>query len=79
MKEHARVVRALQVWRLDAWRRFPGTVLQRLLSKGWIFAGLADEARRRAVAEARPWPPAVQAAEEPGTGQPVGAHEMKRR
>jgi hypothetical protein len=34
-----------------------------LVAKGWEFIGLADEARLRAYAEQRPWPPAV--AEEP--------------
>ena len=29
---------------------------QGLIAKGWTFAGLADEKRRRAVAEARPLP-----------------------
>jgi hypothetical protein len=30
-----------------------------LVAKGWSFVGLADEARLRAYAEKRPWPPDV--------------------
>ena len=43
------------VWRRGTRRRSnrPVANAQSLLSKGWTFAGLADEARRRAVGEAR--------------------------
>ena len=50
--------------RVGIWRRGEQQIesscshAKSLISKGWTFAGLADEARRRAVAEARPHPAA---------------------
>jgi hypothetical protein len=49
-----------------------------LLSKGYEFVGLADEARLRAIGEARPWPPAARNEKSELKSEPV-APASKRR
>ena len=50
-----------------------------MLTKGYVFSGLAGEARRSALSRARPWPPAAPGAVEPATEEPAAAQESKRR